>query len=169
MTLGVISAVCWFLLFLTLKVVLFHWKYVENCFSLIIRIFFGCVAGHIVTVLLLNSQSLNRAPTWAVLVYGFVVLGCLFILYMPFYYNVVNSLSIQTLVLLGNSPDKTLPLAELRHRFAGPPIVTGRLDTMVANHYLENRNGRYGVTKKGRMVARLFGGLKDFWKMGPGG
>ncbi len=165
---GIVSGFCWFISFLIAHVALFHRRHVENCFSLIVRIYLICLSGHAATVLLAGE---TRPPSerFAALICGLVLMGCLFILYMPFYYNVVNSLSIQTLIILRESAGLNLPLERLQERFAGESIVAGRLDTMVANGYLERGSGKYFLTAKGRWVARFFASLKAFWRMGVGG
>ena len=164
---GIHSGALWFALFLAVKLVWFHRNHVRNGFSLIVRILGICILGHTVTVfLLLPGSGLIRLAAFFC---GGAVIFCLFILYMPFYYNVVNSLSIQTLVLLNDSQDKTLAISDLRYRLASVPIVTGRLDTMAANGYLTRSGEGYSLTPKGRTMARIFAALKDFWKLGPGG
>ena len=136
---------------------------------MIIRLYLLCLTGHAGTIFCLNWESHTTGPALASFFYGLVVTGCLFILYMPFYYNVVNSLSIQTLILLSEARSCSLPVPELQERFAGQSIVEGRLNTMAINGYLTRNQGTYCLTNRGRAMARLFGGIKDFWKMGPGG
>ena len=169
MTQGIISGAVWFALFLVVHAALFHRRHVENCFSLIIRVYFVCVAGHAGTILFVSGRSCPVDRAAAIFFYGLLVMGCLFILYMPFFYNIVNSLSLQTLILLTESPTGTLPLTDLQERFAGEPIVRDRMDTMAVNGYLTERDGSYCLTPGGRTTARFFGAAKDFWSMGAGG
>ena len=166
---GILSGGLWFALFLAVHILIFHLRHVENCFSAIMRLYLLCLAGHAGTILWLYGESDATGPALASFLYGLVVAGCLFILYMPFYYNVVNSLSIQTLILLSEARNGSLPVPELQERFAGLSIVEGRLNTMAVNGYLTENQGTYCLTHRGRVMARLFGALKDFWKMGPGG
>lgn len=158
---GLISGVAWFALFLIVHIALFHRKHIENCFLLIMRVFLGCVTGHAATML-----ATGRALP---VMYGLVVMACLFILYMPFYYITVASLSIQTLILLGAADGQSLHISELRQHFASDPIVAGRLETMVSNGYLRKAKNSYWVTPKGRAVATSFAAVKEFWRLGPGG
>ena len=161
MTQGLISGVVWFAIFLIVHIALFHRKYIENSFPLIMRVFLSCLAGHTVTIL----ATRGALPA----MYGLVAMACLFILYMPVYYTTVASLSIQTLILLRDADGQSLRITELRHHFASDTIVEGRLKTMVSNGYLSEAQDGYRVTPKGRFVARSFATLKEFWRLGPGG
>ncbi len=158
---GLISGVVWFVLFLIVHIALFHRKHIQNSFPLIMRVFLGCLTGHAVTI------QVTRGAIPAM--YGLVAMACLFILYMPFYYITVASLSIQTLILLRDAVGQSLRITELRQHFASDAIVAGRLKTMVSNGYLIEEQDRYRVTSKGRLVARSFAALKEFWRLGPGG
>ena len=159
---GLTFGAVWFAIFLVTHIAFFHWRNIDNCFSLIARVFLGCIAGHALT----SFAAGGGVPPF---VYGLVVMACLFILYMPFYYITVASLSIQTLILLRDAAGQSLRITELRQHFASDAIVEGRLKTMVSNGYLTEVQDRYWVTAKGRFVARSFAALKEFWRLGPGG
>jgi predicted transcriptional regulator len=88
---------------------------------------------------------------------------------MPFYYVVLTSLSVKTLVMLHYQVDGQIPSTHLRMPFVSEAFVTDRLDTMVANGFLTKADGAYAVTSKGEKIARTFIFLKLFWKLGPGG
>jgi hypothetical protein len=103
------------------------------------------------------------------LVSGLLVMGCLFVLYMPFFFTIATSLSVQTMILVERSPGGRAEVQELRERFASRQLVAGRLQSMVANGYLVREGDCYRVTTKGRLVARLFGVLKHAWRLGAGG
>jgi hypothetical protein len=100
---------------------------------------------------------------------GVIVYAGLFVLYMPFYYVVAASLSVATIVLLNQKPDGALPLAVLQDTFASRRLVAQRLETLVENGFLQTVPAGYGLTTKGRRVARFFDCLKLIWKLGPGG
>ncbi len=166
---GILSGGSWFALFLAVHILIFHLRHVKRCFAVIMRVYLLSLTGHAATIFWLNNGIHRPGPGLASFFYGLVIAGCLFILYMPFYYNVVNSLSIQTLILLSEAPGDSLPVPELQERFAGSSIVEGRLNAMAANGYLTEDRGTYCLTHQGRAMARLFGTIKDFWKMGAGG
>jgi hypothetical protein len=102
---------------------------------------------------------------WGVLTY----LG-LFCLYTPFYYVVVSSLSVQTLVMLLEKPANRLSLSALREVFASREFVRQRLMTMQANGFVQRQGQQhFALTAKGQRLAAFFSWLKQFWKLGPGG
>jgi hypothetical protein len=51
-----------------------------------------------------------------------------FVLYMPFYYTVVASLSVRTMVMLHRRPGARMPIAELREEFVAPRRATAGHD-----------------------------------------
>jgi hypothetical protein len=103
-------------------------------------------------------------------VLGAVLLySSLFVLYMPFYYVVVASLSVQTLVLAGRQPGRAMSLRALEEKFASSQLVEQRLRTMAENKLSRATQEGYALTARGRLVARAFDFLKGFWKLGPGG
>src|SRR2546426_144715 len=152
---GVISGAGWFSLFLVIHILWFHRVHIENCFKLIMKIFSGCLAGHVGTIAVMNWGFLAIDHMVGIF-FGLLAMACCFIMYMPFYYTVVTSLSIQTLILLAESPQKKLSLSQLQERFASTRIVEERMKTMVRNGYLKESNGRYCPTFKGHVVARFF-------------
>src|ERR1017187_2462670 len=95
---GIISGALWFLIFLAIHVLWFHLVTVERCAKLILNILGWCFVGHLGTVLLLNSGLHPPSQIILRMCYGSLVMGCLFILYMPFYYTIATSLSVQTLI-----------------------------------------------------------------------
>lgn len=99
---------------------------------------------------------------------GALVMACLFVLYMPFYYTVAASLSVQTLILLLNAGGR-LDTSTLKSRFAAVGLVEGRLRTMRMNGYLLSDGERFCLTPRGRLIARRFEAIKRLWKLGPGG
>lgn len=100
---------------------------------------------------------------------GALVYAGLFVLYMPIYYVVAASLSVATIVLLSQKPDGALPLPVLQDTFASRRLVEQRLQTMVGNGFLQAAPAGYGLTAKGRRVARFFDCVKRIWKLGAGG
>lgn len=166
---GIVSGAIWFFLFLVVHVLWFHMAYVERCARLIMIAFACCLAGDAGTILAADFGVLSIDQVVLRVIYGTLVMGCLFIVYMPFYYTISTSLSVQTLICLEETQGRVLSVDELRQRFASTTIVAGRLNVMVANGYLTERAGKYSVTPKGRAIARFFGYLKEVWRLGPGG
>lgn len=172
MLIGMVSGAFWFLIFLVAHVLLFHWRTIQNRFKAIARIFLLALLGHGATVLVLAQMSAaDQHPQGAVAVpvaVGILVMASLFVLYMPFFFTVATSLSVQTMVIVDRNWGR-VPVEDLRARFASTNLVTGRLERMVANGYLTCDQGHFRVTPKGRFVARVFGLLKHAWRLGPGG
>jgi hypothetical protein len=166
---GILSGAGWFTVFLVVHIVWFHLVQVKDCFKWIAKTLPVCVLAHIGTIVILNSGAQPGEIIALRTVYGVLAMGGLFILYMPFYYTIVASLSIQTLICLDESPGKSLRIAELHQRFASRDIVAGRLEVMVRNGYLEHGPSGYRATSKARVMSHLFGFLKAVWKLGPGG
>jgi hypothetical protein len=100
---------------------------------------------------------------------GVLLFGGLFVLYMPFYYVVMTSLSVRMAVLLSRQPGGALPLQALQDRFASRQLVGQRLQTMVDNGFLRPTPQGYALTDKGRAIAQLFDFFKRFWNLGSGG
>ncbi len=107
----------------------------------------------------------EMAVLWAILTY----FG-LFILYMPFYYTIVASLSIETTILLAKAPEQSCEIMTLQEKFVAPTLVGRRLETMAANSFLIRQpNGGFMVAMKGKIIAIIFNNIKNFWRLGPGG
>jgi hypothetical protein len=104
----------------------------------------------------------------AILCGGLLYCG-LYVLYAPFYYVVMTSLSVRTTVLLGRQADGAMPLQTLHDRFASRQLVAQRLQTMTANGFLRATPQGYALTGKGRLTARFFDLFKRLWMLGSGG
>src|ERR1017187_8415395 len=113
---GIVSGVLWFFIFLAIHVLWFHLVTVERCAKLILSILGWCFIAHLSTVLLLDGGVQPTSQIILRMCYGSLVMGCLFILYMPFYYTIATSLSVQTLIRLESVSTKVLRITELRHR-----------------------------------------------------
>jgi len=101
--------------------------------------------------------------------YALLTFISLFILYTPFFYVITSSLSIQTLILIYNTQNKTFNLNMLTHHFANELLIQKRLNIMVKNFYLQEKNGLYFLTTKGKYIAVFFNYIKKIWKLGDGG
>jgi hypothetical protein len=88
---------------------------------------------------------------------------------MPFYYTVVASLSVRTMVMVHPRPDARMPVAELLEKFVSRRLVGQRLVTMATNGFLIPRGDAYALSPKGRLTAAMFSGIKKLWRLGAGG
>lgn len=141
--------------------VVFHLFQVEHRARTLVCLWGLALIGYLWTGLVLQVDP------WRI-VYGGVLLFCAFILYMPFYYTVSNSLSIQMLIRMEAAPDD-LSVEELRQRFRMDELLTVRLAILVASGYLVQKEARFTMTAKTRVVAHSFRFMKSLWRLGPGG
>jgi hypothetical protein len=170
---GWLAGSLWFALFLAANVAVVHWVPPEHKARINQRLFLAGLAGTAISLwpaagtlqgTLLGHGGVAMAILWGVLAY----VG-LFVLYMPFYYTVMASLSIRTMVMLHRRPGDRMPIAELREYFVSRALVGQRLVTMATNGFLQPRGNDYALTSKGRRTAAAFVWLKRFWRLGAGG
>lgn len=135
--------------------------------------FFIGIVGILLTLILFSADlgkgfvSNTALVFWALA--AILTYGALLALYLPFYYSIVASLSLQSLILLSKQPRGSLPIAELRQYFASLPLVEKRLATMATNGFLIKQGDAYVLSAKGRSTAIIFSWVKTFWRLGPGG
>lgn len=101
--------------------------------------------------------------------WGLLTYAGLFVLYMPFYYTVVASLSVQSIILMRRQPDGAMSIADLRDQFVSRRLIEQRLAAMAVNGFVARGNGSYTLTAKGRTLARAFSVIKKGWRLGDGG
>jgi hypothetical protein len=168
---GILSGASWFGVFLIVHVALLHARPWSNRFEVVARVYLATVFGHLATSAWLCSA--NGSVEWGrffVAVWsGLMVMASLCVLYLPFFFTIVSSLSVQTMVRLNRSPQGKERAEALRRAFASERVVSGRLDSMVANGWLTRRGDRYFTTEKGRSAAGVFRFIKRAWRLGPGG
>lgn len=135
------------------------------------------LAASALMLALLSPGALLRICGETALVQGGWPLGALwgaltflglFVLYMPFYYVVIASLSVRTLILL-RAAGGHMPRADLVRNFTSERFVRDRLAAMAANGLLVRRDASYAITNKGAALARAALVVKALWKLGPGG
>jgi hypothetical protein len=102
-------------------------------------------------------------------VWGSLTFLCLYVLYMPFYFVVMTSLSVETLVLLAAQKDGRLPLVALYERFSSEVFARDRFDTMVRNGVLIRTAAGYSVSPRARKLVAISLWLKSIWRLGEGG
>lgn len=172
---GVISALTWFVIFMTVHVAAFHVKPNQDRSKTILRIFTLALLGQVASIILTRLIRPDWM-TWASsgvalsIAVGCLLMACLFVLYMPFYYTVDTSLSIETLAMLSTKGAGNLPLAEVNIRFTSDKFLLDRLETMCRNGYLQRSgDGNYILLARGRRIAGLMLKVKDLLRLGPGG
>jgi hypothetical protein len=165
---GVFVGVSWFLIFLSVQVAVFQLLVIRGRFRAIVAIFSGSIVGAVLTTTMLAHigwLGSSVLPTLS----SVVTMACLWVLYMPFYYVIATSLSVRTLLVLASAEESTLPLTQLEARFASASMLQERLSTMRTYRNVAAEGTGFTLTAKGRTTAAIFGGLKRFWELGPGG
>ena len=155
----------WFAAFVAL-----HWL-VNHCLApsrraAVLVVGYGvCCIGLIITLTFFAATPLGRLLGG---MFAMLTIGALFVLYVPIYYVVANSLSVQSIVLLYQHHGR-LPRAELYERFAGRRLLQGRLETLVRSGYAVSDGTVFRITERGSRLITPFVALKRLWRLGPGG
>lgn len=100
--------------------------------------------------------------------WGCLTFLCLYVLYMPFYFVVMTSLSVESLIMLDKAGG-SLRISRLQDRFTSEAFAADRFATMDRNGMLRQTPDGYVVTKKGRQTIRPFLFIKSLWRLGAGG
>lgn len=170
---GSLAGGLWFLLFVAAHVGVFATRPIRNRSAVILLLFGLAVLGALPTASfvpadvvpgLVPTSHRLMAPLAALL-----VMACCFVLYMPFYYTIVTSLSIQTLIAIDEAPGHRQALDALVTPELYDTIIAGRLASMVQAGNLVRDGARYRATPKGQRTAGIFATLKALWRLGPGG
>ena len=140
---------------------IFHMVQVEHRARTLTLLFAGAALATSWTCLLLDVDH------WRTL-YGMSVVACAFLLYMPFYYTVAASQSVQLVIDIHAAADG-LSLEEIRGRYPVDEILAGRFQTLLWAGFVTERDGRFALTGKGRLTSRPFRAVKALWRLGPGG
>jgi hypothetical protein len=163
----------WFMAFVVTHVGTFATFPIRNRSAAVLALFGGSVAGALLSAAFVPADAIPTVvPTshraMAVLA-ALLVMACCFVLYMPLYYTIATSLSVQTMIAIEEAPGQRLALGTLASPDVYGQIVAGRLASMVQSGYLSTDGDRYRATPRGRRMAHSFGALKDLWRLGPGG
>jgi hypothetical protein len=173
MILGILAGLLWFALFFAAHLAVIRWARIETRARLNQRLFLAGLAGIPISlvpaVAVAQGSVLARGGEAMAILCGALGYIGLFVLYMPFYYTVVASLSVRTMIMLRRRPYARMPIAELREEFVSRRLVGQRLATMAANGLLAPHGDAYVLTPKGRSIATIFSWVKRFWKLGTGG
>ena len=139
----------------------FHLARVEHRARTVTLLFMLAAVATLWTCLLLDVDR------WRA-VYGMVVVACSFLLYMPFYYTVAASQSVQLMIEVRAAPHG-LSREQIRRRYPVQETLIGRLETLTWAGYIVGVDGRFVLTFKGRLVSLPFRAIKKLWRLGPGG
>ena len=163
--LGFFTACLWFFFFVLGQLVIF-WRWHDIDRSQIL--FRGILATAVATMITVALLPIADLALLLAEIYAVTTIGCLFILYGPFFYVIHTSLSVETLLVL-KARGGVAPLDTLTERFASHSLLNGRLHKLTANGYLVCDGEHYHATPRALRVASLFAALKSFWRLGAGG
>jgi hypothetical protein len=169
MDVALVVAALWIVAFVMAQVCLVRCVAPRRRFKATLAVLGLAVAGNSLSVLAALVSNSATARALLNLFYADLALLCAFIVYMPFYYTIAASLSVQTMITLEAAPHGNTPLTLLQRQFASLSILEGRLESMAANGYLTRSGACYRLTGKGRVTARVFQWFKKCWRLGPGG
>jgi hypothetical protein len=174
MIFGALSAILWFVLFLMAHIIIFSFcpnaRRAKVILYLLAFILLGEIASSGIAFFYLpDSNYLIREGILMAVIWGCLTILCLFVLYMPFYYVVATSLSVESLILINNRQQGQYSVAQLQEIFVSKSLVSDRLETMVLNGWLARCGDDYMLTVKGRFIAKYFRFIKKLWNLGLGG
>lgn len=168
---SLVIATFWFFLFIVIHFLFFMIIKIPVRISIIIRTFFVCIIASAVSIII--YFHLNNDFDIFYLVFNVFVcwltMAALFVLYMPFYYTIATSISIQTLIFLLSHSNNMVESKNLYSRFANRKILIERLSIMDRNGYIQCTNEKYVLRSKGYFVASIFSKIKHVCCLGPGG
>jgi hypothetical protein len=174
MIFGALSAILWFALFVIDQMIFFSFypKAQRAKFILFLLAFF--LFGELMSIsiaffCLPDSNDLIRGGILMAVIWGCLTILCLFVLYIPFYYAVATSLSVESMILINNRQQGQYSVEQLQEIFVSKSLVSGRLETMVLNGWLVRCGDGYMLTGKGRFIAKCFRFMKKLWNLGAGG
>jgi hypothetical protein len=100
--------------------------------------------------------------------WGCLTFLCLYVLYMPFYFVVMTSLSVESLIMLDKAGGR-MDVSRLQDRFTSQAFAADRFATMRRNGMLRQTPDGHAVTDKGRQTIWPFLYIKSLWRLGAGG
>ena len=169
-----VSGAFWFAIFIVGHALFFHWYPRAKRFGTIALTFLLALIGHGATALLPTRQAqwLGQAAHGGlpvVTVVGALEMVAFAVLYLPFYYTVNTSLSVQIMIRIAHAPDRTLPEVAVRAMLMSEELLSGRLGSLVEAGYMRREGERYILTPKGRRLGRIFRSIRAWWRLGAGG
>jgi len=173
MIVGLLAGLLWFALFFAAHLAVICWARSEIKARINQRLLLAGLAGIAISLwpasAVLHGSALAHGGLIMAILCGSLTYVGLFVLYMPFYYTVVASLSVRTMVMLHRRLGARMPIAEVREEFVSRGLVGQRLATMATNGFLMDKGDGYALSSKGRLTSMIFSWVKQFWRLGSGG
>ncbi len=159
------AAAVWFLFFMVLHIGGLR-AGLENA-RWLFKSYAVALLGTFFTVIAMTVGFHDALMTMLATMVALLASACLLALYIPALYTVLTSLSVETMMFLRRRG--VTAEAELYDRFAGRRTMEQRLATLLGNGYIATDGSCFWLTPRGRVIARTFAYMKDFWKLGPSG
>ena len=117
---------------------------------------------------LLPAEGLSRLARAVNFFNGALVYLLVFLGFVCFYCT-DHSLCLAYMIEFENRPAKTMTIEEIKQHFSYDALLAGRLDDLVANHYVVREGEQYRLAPKGQLFAGTLGTIKRMLKLEPGG
>jgi hypothetical protein len=162
---GTLAAVVWCGVFVVAQWLIAHWLSPSRRGRVLWLDYGACCVGLAATVWVLGVDGRARLLGG---IFALMTFSCLLVLYMPAYYVLSNSLSVQSIITLLEHRGR-MTLVDLQATFASRELLRGRLETMVQSGLVEPDPSGFRITRRGRRMIAPFLALKSLWRLGPGG
>lgn len=100
----------------------------------------------------------------AIIVHWFLFMG-----YSMFYFLIDRGFSLRVMIEIQKAAGGAMTHAQVAVAYPPESVIRRRLDEMVEIGRLTKDGERYRLTARGRLDARMFAFVKDFFHFGPGG
>jgi hypothetical protein len=171
--LGLAHAAGWFAAFVMGHIAAFRARPARARASVIVRVWAGAVLGFLGSVVVcfavIDPVDRTAADAIVALLTGLAGLSTLFILYVPFYYTVAASLSIQTLIAIQDAGGNGMPAESVHSQQFLDRLLDGRIGSLIEGGNLVRTDAGFQLTARGRRIALFFQKVKAVWRLGPGG
>jgi hypothetical protein len=174
---GLLAAFICFAVFLITQIVLVHLIVVTNRLKamaltwLVLLALYVALYGPLENALpaaLLPAEGLSDLARRVNFVNGALVYLMMFLSYACFYYT-DHSLCLAYMIEFESRPLKKMTIEEIKQHFSYDALLAGRLDDLVANHYVVREGEQYRLAPKGQLFAGTLGTIKRMLKLEPGG
>jgi hypothetical protein len=165
-----------FILFIFVHGLVFHFFAITHLYRTVQRL--ACLFLGIYTLLVIITPRILVNDGIALIgLRGRVIsyaIGCLIYLlfyscYLQFYFLIDRGVSVRTMVDLSKLPDGKGTFNDIAATYVPVQLLQRRIDDMLYGGYVTDEQGTYRLTKLGWIFAKVFGFLKKYLHLYPGG
>jgi hypothetical protein len=163
---GVVLSVALVVVWTVAQIVAVHVLRPTRMFVVLTALFAATVPIYVVLYAITPANLGVLPAAWAAtppalgLADGLLVHGLLYCTWMQGFYYVDRPVTLRLLVEFVKAPGGSLTLAQMRAVYGLPQMIERRLISLRDNGYVEERDGRFVLTPKGRLFARGIAGLR---------